>query len=247
MTAAQVECVRASGLQVAFQGVKALGGVDIELTRGEIVGLIGPNGAGKTTLVNVLSGYQTPAEGRIHIDGRDVTKLSPHRRARLGLVRTFQAVRLFSGLSVLDNIELGVLSRGLGRRAAKAEAMELLESVGLADRANDLADSVPYGAERRLGILRVLATRPKYLLIDEPAAGLNDSETDDLIATLQRLPERFGVGILVIEHDMKLIMRVCDRIHVLDYGKTIAEGTPEEVRNDPDVQRAYYGSSVEAT
>jgi len=240
-----IDCVRAEGLAVSFQGVRALDDVSIELRRPEILGLIGPNGAGKTTLVNVLSGYQPPTSGTIILDGSDVTRLSPQRRSRLGLVRTFQAVRLFRELSVLDNIALGVLARGAHRRAARAEAMRLLETAGLADWAHHSAASMPYGAQRRLGIMRALATQPRYLLLDEPAAGLNDTETDELIAVLERMPEEHGLGILVIEHDMKLIMQVCHRIHVLDYGKTLAEGTPDQVKADPQVRKAYYGDPEE--
>ncbi|MBO9523462.1 MAG: ABC transporter ATP-binding protein [Nocardioidaceae bacterium] len=239
------DAVRAEGVGVSFQGVRALDAVDLELRRGEILGLIGPNGAGKTTLVNTLSGYQTPTTGRIHVDGRDVTRWSPERRARAGLVRTFQAVRLFPELSVLDNVALGVLAGGGRRKAARAEAMDLLATARLEQWAHHAAASMPYGAERRLGIMRALATRPHYLLLDEPAAGLNDRETDELTAVLERMPAEHGVGLLVIEHDMKLIMGVCHRIHVLDYGRTLAVGSPSEVRADPAVRRAYYGEAEE--
>lgn len=235
------QCLRAESVGVAFQGVRALDEVNLELRRSEILGLIGPNGAGKTTLVNTLSGYQKPTAGRVWLDGTDLTRLSAERRSRLGLVRTFQAVRLFAELSVLDNIVVGFLARGMTRRAARAEGMDLLASAGLERWAHHAARSMPYGAERRLGILRALATRPHYLLLDEPAAGLNDRETDELTEVLGRLPRDHGVGLLVIEHDMKLIMQVCQRIHVLDYGRTLAEGTPAEVRADPAVRRAYYG------
>lgn len=237
--------VRAAGLGVSFQGVRALDDVTLGLRRGEILGLIGPNGAGKTTLVNVLSGYQAPSSGTIHVDGKEVTRWSPERRSRAGLVRTFQAVRLFGDMSVLDNIALGVLAGGGRRKTARAEARDLLAGIGLEQWAHHPAASMPYGAERRLGILRALAAKPSYLLLDEPAAGLNDLETDELTEELSRMPEEHGVGLLVIEHDMKLIMQVCHRIQVLDYGRTLSEGTPDQVRADPAVRNAYYGDAEE--
>jgi branched-chain amino acid transport system ATP-binding protein len=239
------DVLRASGIQVRFQGVKALEDVEIELERGEILGLIGPNGAGKTTLVNVLSGYQRPTAGRVLIDDVDVTRMPPHRRVSLGLVRTFQNVRIFPRLTVLDNVRLGAFAAGADRRTSRDLAMSLLERVGLGDRAHQAAGALPYGAERRLGIVRALAARPRFLLLDEPAAGLNDRETDTLIASLRVLPEEHDLGMLVIEHDMRVIMGLSRRIHVLDHGKTLSIGTPEVVRQDRAVHRAYFGRAVE--
>jgi branched-chain amino acid transport system ATP-binding protein len=231
--------------RVHFEGVKAVDGVDLHMNRGEILGLIGPNGAGKTTLVNVLSGFQRPDSGSVHLEGSDVTGWSPSRLARHGLVRTFQGVRLFSALTAYENVEVGALGAGLKRRRARETAVELLERMHLAHRADVAASSLPYGEERRLGIARALATRPNFLLLDEPAAGLNEAETDELLTTLTDIVRDFGAALLVIEHDMRLIMRLCDRIQVLDQGETISEGAPDEVRRDPRVLSAYLGTAGE--
>ncbi|MFJ6563120.1 ABC transporter ATP-binding protein [Streptomyces sp. NPDC091412] len=237
--------VRTEAVSVHFAGVKALQDVDLELAQGEILGLIGPNGAGKTTLVNVLSGYQNPSTGRVWLNSTDLTRRRPARRAREGLVRTFQNVRLFPELSVLDNILLGAL--GTGRRTADGLrlATSLLESAHLTNWARTEARALPYGAARRLGIARALATRPRFVLLDEPAAGLNDSESADLVELLRMMPAQFGVGLLLIEHDMHVVMSVSQRIHVLDFGRTLAVGTPEEIKLNPEVQRAYFGRPVE--
>jgi branched-chain amino acid transport system ATP-binding protein len=229
------------GLAVYFEGVKAVDGVDLTVSRGEILGLIGPNGAGKTTFVNAMTGFQRPTAGSVHVDGSDVTGWSASRVARAGLVRTFQSVRLFPRLSVLENVEIGAVGNGLGRAAARKLAFELLDRFGLADRAHQLGAGLPHGEERRLGIVRALAGTPNYLLLDEPAAGLNESEGDELVAALGGIRDDFGCGLLVIEHDMRVIMRLCERLQVLDYGKTIAIGTPEQVRADPAVLTAYLG------
>jgi branched-chain amino acid transport system ATP-binding protein len=217
-------------------------GVDLTLRKSEILGLIGPNGAGKTTLVNALSGFQRPSSGSVALDGRDVTGWSPNRLARQGLARTFQSVRLFHGLTVAENVELGGVGVGTTRRAARRHATELLERLGLADKADMLAAGLPHGLERRLGIVRSLATRPAFLLLDEPAAGLNEQESDELVQTLTTIRDDFLCGLVVIEHDMRLIMRLCERIQVLDHGKTIAVGAPAEVRADPAVLTAYLGT-----
>lgn len=237
--------VRTQGVSVHFAGVKALQDVDLQLEQGEILGLIGPNGAGKTTLVNVLSGYQRPTAGTVWLDERNVTGHAPEKRAKAGLVRTFQNVRLFPELTVLDNILLGAVGTGRSTRSGLALTCSLLENAGLGNWAATEARSLPYGAARRLGIARALATQPRFVLLDEPAAGLNDSESATLVESLQRMPADFGVGILLIEHDMHVVMSVSQRIHVLDFGKTLAVGTPDEVRSDPDVQRAYFGRPVE--
>jgi branched-chain amino acid transport system ATP-binding protein len=221
--------------------VKAVDGVDLQLLPGEILGLIGPNGAGKTTFVNAITGFQRPTAGSVWVDGVDVTGWRASRVARAGLTRTFQSVRLFPRLSVLENVETGAVGNGLGRAAARKLAFELLDRFGLADRAHQLGGGLPHGEERRVGLLRALAARPKYLLLDEPAAGLNEAEGDELVAALSRVRGEFGCGLLVIEHDMRVIMRLCERLHVLDYGKTIAVDTPEKVRVNPAVLTAYLG------
>lgn len=234
--------LEARGIHVRFAGVHALAAVDLALEAGEIVGLIGPNGAGKTTLVNTVSGFQRPTEGQILLDGRDITSWPAHRRARQGVARTFQAVRVFGGLTVQENLEAAVFATGGSRRTAEATCREMVRLVGLEGLAPVRADSLSYGQERRLGIARALAGRPRLLLLDEPAAGLNEQESDQLLASLVEIRERFGCGLLVIEHDMRLIMRLCDRLHVLDHGSTLAEGTPEDVARDPQVLAAYLGS-----
>jgi branched-chain amino acid transport system ATP-binding protein len=235
-----------AGVAVHFDGVRALDGVDLELESRSILGLIGPNGAGKTTFINVVSGFQRPTAGSVALEGRDVTGLAPNRLAQAGVARTFQGARLFQWLSALENVEAGALGRGLGRRAAAAAARELLAMVGLERRARQRAGSLPYGDQRRLGIVRALATEPRFLLLDEPAAGLTEAESDELAQFIVEVKDRFGCGILVVEHDMRLIMSLCERIHVLDYGRTLAIGTPREVRSDPAVVEAYLGTAVGA-
>jgi branched-chain amino acid transport system ATP-binding protein len=238
------ELLEARGVRVHFGGVKALDGVDLTVRRGEIVGLIGPNGAGKTTLVNVLSGFQRATGGLVMLTGADVTSWSPGELARQGLVRTFQAVRLFSGLTVFENVEAAAVCATAGRRAARALARELLAALNLESRAHQRAQGLPHGEERKLGIARALALRPSFLLLDEPAAGLNEAEADELVAVLVGLRDRHSLGLLAIEHDMRLIMSLCERIQVLDHGKTIAVGTPAEIRRDERVRTAYLGTGA---
>jgi branched-chain amino acid transport system ATP-binding protein len=247
--AAQPETAAANGdglleardLKVHFGGVRAVDGVGLALRKGEILGLIGPNGAGKTTLVNALSGFQKPTAGTVLLDGTDVTGWSPHRLARRGLARTFQSVRLFPDLTVLENVELGGVGVGMRRPAARRWARDLLERLRLADKAALYATGLPHGLERRLGIVRALAAKPAFLLLDEPAAGLNEQESDELVASLSLIRDDFSCALMVIEHDMRVIMRLCERIQVLDHGKTISIGTPTEVRQDPAVLVAYLG------
>jgi branched-chain amino acid transport system ATP-binding protein len=235
------EFLEARGLKVHFGGVHAVDGVDLALPKGEILGLIGPNGAGKTTLVNALSGFQKPNGGTVSLGGTDVTGWRPHRLARRGLARTFQSVRLFPDLTVLENVELGGVAVGMRRPAARRWALDLLDRLKLDDKAHLYATGLPHGLERRLGIVRALAAKPAFLLLDEPAAGLNEQESDELVASLTLIRDDFSCALMVIEHDMRVIMRLCERIQVLDYGKTISIGTPAEVRNDPAVLTAYLG------
>jgi branched-chain amino acid transport system ATP-binding protein len=233
--------LRLSAISVAFSGVPALEEIDLELSRGEILGLIGPNGAGKTTLINVASGYAEPQHGRVTVDGRDVTGATPERFARSGVARTFQAVRLFGKLTVHQNVEVAALAAGERRGVARERAARLLEEFELTGRADDAAASLPYGEERRLALARSLAAAPDFLLLDEPAAGLNEAETDRLTQAITEIPARYDCGVLVVEHDMRLIMGLSHRIHVLAHGRTIAIGSPEQVRNDPVVVESYLG------
>ncbi len=233
--------LEAVGLNVRFAGVHAVNNVDLQVSQGEIVGLIGPNGAGKTTLVNALSGFQRPTSGEVRLNGKPITRWSPDRRARSGVARTFQSVRPFRGLSVRENITAAVFASGTRGRQAGELANEVLALTGLTGRGDTLAGSLAYGEERRLGIARVLAVRPQILLLDEPAAGLNEHESDDLLAVFTAIRTDYGCGLLVIEHDMRLIMRLCDRLHVLNYGQTLSLGSPSEVAHDPRVLEAYLG------
>jgi branched-chain amino acid transport system ATP-binding protein len=199
--------------------VHALADVDLELHPDEIVGLIGPNGAGKTTLVNILTGFDLPTSGRVELAGTDITRWPPHRRGRVGLARTFQHGRLFRGLTVRENVEVAALGVKAGPREARRRAAELLGLLGLAARADDDAAILPHGDERRLGVARALATRPRFVLMDEPAAGLHEAEIPSFVAVVRTVRGDFGAGVLLIDHNVSLIMEVCDRVHVLDHGR----------------------------
>lgn len=240
------ERLTANGVVMDFNGLRALDDVSLSLGRHEIVGLIGPNGSGKTTLVNLFSGALTPTAGTVTIDAAEVTGLAPRKISRAGLVRTFQSVRLFGTLSVFENVQLGALGAGIRRSQATRKANELLDLFGIDHLRNVLCDSLSYGQKRIVEILRAIATDCNYLLLDEPAAGLNQDESDTLLGQLANIPEEFGCGLLIIDHDMNLIMRLCQRLHVLNQGKTIAEGTPEQIRVDPTVVTAYLGSQATA-
>jgi ABC-type branched-subunit amino acid transport system ATPase component len=231
----------AEQIRVHFEGVKAVDGVDLTLDQGEIMGLIGPNGAGKTTFMNAVSNFVPRTSGRVILGGQDVTSWPPHRLATAGLVRTFQDVATFPELTVFENVELGALGAGLSRRKARARAWTLLEELGLERMATMPASALPHGEERRVGIARAVAVGPKFLLLDEPAAGLDDRESLQLAATIAKLRDDVGCGVLLVEHDMRIIFRVCERIQVLDFGKPLALGTPGEIRTNPDVITAYLG------
>jgi branched-chain amino acid transport system ATP-binding protein len=235
--------LRAVGVSRSFEGVRALADVALELGRKEVVGLIGPNGAGKTTLVNVLTGFDFPSEGRVELEDRDITGWSPQRRGRAGLARTFQHGHAFKGLTVRENVEVAALGTGASGREARRRATSLLDALGLQARADDSASALPHGDERKLGVARALATEPRFVLMDEPAAGLTETEVPDLAAVVRSVRDDHGAGVLLIDHNVTLILDVCDRIHVLDQGRTLAEGTPDEIRKNIDVANAYLGGS----
>ena len=249
--------LHAAGVGRSFRGLQALADYRLDLPQGEILGVIGPNGAGKTTLFNVITGFLPPTTGRIVLGGRDITGLSPDRIAQLGIARTFQNIRLFGRMSVLDNVKTAQqLHRRAGfwetlataptflrkERELDARAMGHLERLGLARFHDAFAAALPYGFQRKLEIARALATEPRVLLLDEPAAGMNPQETAELTEFIRDIHERFGLSIVVVEHDMSLIMRLCHRIQVLNYGRVIAEGSPAEIRSNRTVIEAYLGT-----
>ena len=231
----------AQDLTVRFQGLAAISNVSVSVHSGEILGLIGPNGAGKTTLVNCLTGFQKPTEGKILFDGHDMAGVPADSFRRRGVARTFQAGRLFREMSVLENVEAAGVAQGLSRRVAQSEGRALLDWIGLGDKATWVAASLAYTDQRRLGIARALIHSVRYVLLDEPAAGMSDAEAEVLMELITAVPKEFGCGVLLIEHNMHMVMNICQRIHVLDGGKTLAEGTPDEIRRHEAVIGAYLG------
>ena len=243
-------------LGIDFGGLTAVDGFNITVGPTEISGLIGPNGAGKTTIFNLLTGVYQPTRGSVLINGIDTKGMPTHKVNKLGIARTFQNIRLFSDMSALDNVKVGMHneikcsflasllhlpSYYRAEATANQKAMELLDFMGLADVADVKAGSLPYGVQRRLEIVRALATNPSIILLDEPAAGMNPSETTELMHQIRRIRDTLHIAIFLIEHDMNLVMNVCEAIAVVNYGKIIAKGTPEEVRNNPAVIEAYLG------
>jgi branched-chain amino acid transport system ATP-binding protein len=244
-----------------FRGLSALQDVSLELNEGEILGLIGPNGAGKTTLFNCLTGYLSPSSGDIFFQGHAIGHMRPPAIARLGIVRTFQNIRLFGALTVLDNVRvaqqlqihfnplevlIAISSFQQKERLLTQEAMKHLATFELDQQAHQLANSLPYGTQRRLEIARALATNPRVLLLDEPAAGMNASETDALHQMILEVKKRYDLSIVLVEHDMRLVMSLCHRVVVLNYGKLLANGKPDEIRRNPDVVESYLGKTRES-
>ncbi len=238
------DVLRASSVSRSFAGVDALVDVTLGVRRHEVVGLIGPNGAGKSTLVNVFSGFDRPDAGAVELGGVEVTAWSASRRARAGLARTFQHSRAFPALSVRENVEVAALGIGTRPREAARRARGLLDLLGLEELAELPAAALAHGDERRLGVARALATEPRFVLMDEPAAGLPEAEVPEFARVVRSVRDEHGAGVLLIDHNMALVMEVCDRIHVLDQGRTLAEGPPAEIRANLDVAAAYLGESA---
>lgn len=230
---------------VEFAGLKALDNVSLSLAPGEILGLIGPNGSGKTTTINAITGQVPLTGGDVRIGDRVISGLKPRQIALMGVARSFQIVRLFNNMTTFENVEAAALARGDRRAQARGKTRALLRDFGLEAHAEDLGGTLSYGDKRRVEIARALASEPSFLFLDEPAAGMNQAETDGLLDILRALPAERGLGLLIIDHDMSLIMRLCDRLQVISSGRTIAEGTAEEVRTNRDVIEAYLGSGAD--
>jgi branched-chain amino acid transport system ATP-binding protein len=236
----------AEQVSVSFDGLKALSNVTLSMPRGEVTGLIGPNGAGKTTFVNVLTGFQRPDHGQVLLDGEEVGHLSAHLVRRRGIARTFQSGRLFGDLSVLDNLEVTGVGLGLTRRVAAAKAEAMLDWIGIGALAERTAGTLPYTDERRVAIGRALMLEPKYLLLDEPAAGMSAEEAADLVQLIRRVVAEIGCGVLLIEHNIGLVLSVCSHIHVLDSGEVIEAGSPKAIKSSERVRHAYMGTQANA-
>ena len=252
--------LKAQSLGITFGGLKAVDSFSMEIGESELVGLIGPNGAGKTTVFNLLTGVYQPTEGSFYLNGVKMNGKKTHQVVTAGISRTFQNIRLFKKMTVLENVKVAMNMHmtyslvasilrlpSYWKQEAEIEekAMELLEIVHLSDKADFIAENLPYGQQRRLEIARALATGMKLLLLDEPAAGMNPTETAELLDIINDIRERFHISVLLIEHDMSLVMKICERIQVIDYGVTIASGTPEEIANNPRVIEAYLGKDEE--
>ena len=249
--------LRAEHLGIVFGGLKAVSDFDISIDENELVGLIGPNGAGKTTIFNLLTGVYQPTEGVIYLNGKSMAHKKPHQMVKEGIARTFQNIRLFKELTVLDNVKIA-FNQGMKYSLLKAvfrtpsywkeeaeidrKARELLAVFKMEDMADSLAENLPYGQQRKLEIARALATNPKILLLDEPAAGMNPTETAELMETISTIRKNFNISILLIEHDMSLVMSICERIIVIDYGQIIAKGTPQQIAKNEKVIGAYLGA-----
>lgn len=232
---------------VRFAGLVALDDVSFQVVPAQVIGLIGPNGAGKTTAVNVLTGYLKPTAGGVFLDGASLYQRGPEAFAKQGILRTFQSGRLFPRLSVIDNVALAAIGvQGMTRRSARLRALEILEWLKCADYHSQNAGDLPHGVQQRVGVARALAGSPRFLLLDEPASGLGRADCDEIISLVRQLPDKFGCGVLLIEHNMSVIMNACTRIHVLNTGKSLAEGTPAEMQRHPAVRAAYLGEESHA-
>jgi branched-chain amino acid transport system ATP-binding protein len=241
-----VQSLSAAGVSVSFEGLRALSNVTLDVPREKVTGLIGPNGAGKTTLVNVLTGFQEPTAGQVSLDGEGIAGVPPHRVRQRGIARTFQSGRLFADLSVLDNLEVTGVGLGLSRREAARKADRMLEWIGISHLAERMAGGLPYTDERRVAIGRALMLEPRYVLLDEPAAGMSEEEAADLARLIRRIVAEMKCGVLLIEHNIGLVLNICDEIHVLDSGEIIEVGPPAVIKASEKVRHAYMGTQADA-